>query len=197
MELKNSSLFKEKGFINGKWVSAENGKTYDVTNPADNSLVAKVPSMGKTETNEAIQAAAKSFLVWRDTPAKQRATILLDWYNLVIANKEELAKIMVLEQGKPLAEAIGETVYAANFIQWFAEQSKRILGSIMSDYAKDASLQYTKEAVGVVGVITPWNFPLAMITRKAAPALAAGCSVVIKPSRNTPLCALAGALVEQ
>ena len=191
MELKNSSLFKEKGFINGKWVSAENGKTYDVTNPADNSLVAKVPSMGKTETNEAIQAAAKSFLVWRDTPAKQRATILLDWYNLVIANKEELAKIMVLEQGKPLAEAIGETVYAANFIQWFAEQSKRILGNIMSDFAKDTTLQYTKEAVGVVGVITPWNFPLAMITRKAAPALAAGCSVVIKPSRNTPLCALA------
>ena len=184
MELKNSSLFKEKGFINGKWVSAENGKTYDVTNPADNSLVAKVPSMGKTETNEAIQAAAKSFLVWRDTPAKQRATILLDWYNLVIANKEELAKIMVLEQGKPLAEAIGETVYAANFIQWFAEQSKRILGNIMSDFAKDTTLQYTKEAVGVVGVITPWNFPLAMITRKAAPALAAGCSVVIKPSRN-------------
>ena len=132
MKLKNSSLFKEKGFINGKWVSAENGKTYDVTNPADNSLVAKVPAMGKTETNEAIQAAAKSFFVWRDTPAKQRATILLDWYNLVIANKEELAKIMVLEQGKPLAEAIGETVYAANFIQWFAEQSKRILGSINS-----------------------------------------------------------------
>ncbi len=191
MELEKFPLFKNKGWINGKWVSAENGETYDVTNPADNSLVAKMPSMGKAETFDAIRTAAEAFIIWRETPAKQRATILLDWYHLVIKNKDELAKIMVLEQGKPLAEAVGETVYAANFIQWFAEQAKRIFGSIMSDFAKDATLQYTKEAVGVVGVITPWNFPLAMITRKVAPALAAGCSVVVKPSRNTPLCALA------
>lgn len=190
MKLKNRNLFKTQALLKG-WESAKNNATFGVFNPADNSCLGEVPDMGKVETMEAIGNAKDSFAFWKNFSAKSRAKILLNWYENVLRNKEDLAKIMVAEQGKPYKEAEAETVYGANFIEWFAEQGKRIRGEVMSDFEENKTLQYTKEAIGVVGIITPWNFPLAMITRKVAPALAAGCSVVVKPSDLTPFSALA------
>ena len=189
--MKNSKLFVEKALINGQWLTAQDGATFDVYNPASGEIIGTVPNLGKSETELAIEAANEAFRSWKTTTAKTRHQLLMQWYELILNHLDELARLMVLEQGKPLAEAKGEVIYAANFIQWFAEQAKRIHGTIMDGFSPTAQLQYTKEPVGVVGIITPWNFPLAMITRKVAPALAAGCTVVIKPSEFTPYSALA------
>ncbi len=190
-EIKNKNLFIQKAFINNKWSDSDSGKVLEVTNPANNSILGTVPDMGKNETEQAIVAANHAFISWKKTTAKDRYNLLMSFYHLMISNADDLAYLMVLEQGKPLAEAKGEVIYAANFIQWFAEQAKRIHGTIMEAFSNKAQLQYTKTPVGVVGIITPWNFPLAMITRKLAPALAAGCTVVIKPSELTPFSAIA------
>ena len=191
MKLNNPTLFKQQGFINGQWVDANNQQTFTVTNPADDSFVAEVANMGEAETHQAIDAAQQAFQKWQSSTIKERYAILMKWYQLIIDNQADLARLMVIEQGKPLAEAAGEVIYAATFVQWFAEQGKRMNGVVKSAFSPTAELKYTKEPVGVVGIITPWNFPLAMITRKVAPAIAAGCSVVIKPSELTPLSAFA------
>jgi succinate-semialdehyde dehydrogenase/glutarate-semialdehyde dehydrogenase len=184
LELKNKDLLRRED-----WAKTEN--FFEVFNPADNSFLEKVPCCNKNEVLEMIKKAKQSFLQWSKTPAKERCLIMQKWFHLILENQEDIAKIMVAEQGKPLQEANNEIVYGASFVQWFSEQAKRIRGEVMSDYQPNITLQYTKEAVGVVGIITPWNFPVAMITRKAAPAIAAGCSVIIKPSELTPLSALA------
>ena len=198
MTLQNTNLFIEKNLINGVWVDSHQGESFEVKNPATNEILGCVPNMAKEETQQAIDAANHAFQTWKHTTATERYHLLNQWYELVIAHSQDLATLMVLEQGKPLAEALAEVQYAAKFIQWFSEQAKRIHGSLMEGFAINKQLQYTKEPIGVVGIITPWNFPLAMITRKVAPALAAGCTVVVKPSDLTPYSALALAyLMEQ
>ena len=181
----------EQAFIGGQWVNAHDGASMNIYDPADDQRLGSVPDMGQLEVEEAIEAAKVAFESWKTVTAKERYALLMKWYELILAHQSELAELMTLEQGKPLAEAKGEIVYSANFIQWFAEQAKRIHGAVMTGFSNSAQLQYTKEPVGVVGIITPWNFPAAMITRKVAPALAAGCTVVIKPSSLTPYTALA------
>lgn len=188
MQLKNNTLLKNKAFINGEWLAGK--KEFNVINPFDNSVITSVPDLGAQATTKAIESAAAAFRVWGKTAAKQRSTILLEWYKLIIQNIDDLAKILVAEQGKPVTEAKKEIFYGASFVQWFAEQAKRIYGKVMMDYASDTTLQYTKEPVGVVGIITPWNFPMALVTRKVATAFACGCTVVVKPSEYTPLCTL-------
>ena len=189
--IKNKALFIEQGFVAGEWTGQSNSNRFEVFNPATLTALGSLPNMGADETNEAILSAHQAFQTWKKSTANERYAILNRWYELIMQNTEDLASLMVLEQGKPLAEARGEVAYSAKFSQWFSEQAKRIHGSIMSNYSDSAQLQFTKEPVGVVGVITPWNFPLAMITRKVAPALAAGCCVVIKASASTPYSALA------
>jgi succinate-semialdehyde dehydrogenase/glutarate-semialdehyde dehydrogenase len=187
--LSDISLLKDKCYINGKWMGAHD--TLDVTNPVDGSLITTVPKFGAMETNEAIAAAEAAMKDWAARPAKERANIMRAWYNLMLENQEDLAQIMTAEQGKPLAEARGEVVYGASFIEFFAEESKRIYGETIPTFKSDARIVVIRQPVGVVAAITPWNFPNAMITRKAGPALAAGCSIVIKPASETPLSALA------
>ena len=183
-------------FVGGKWHQAQD--TFDVHNPATGELVAKVAKSGTQETEAAIKAASAAFPAWRKTPAKQRAEILQRWYLLIMEHQQSLAEIMVSEQGKPLKEALGEVAYAASFIQWFSEQAKRANGEIIPPAKEGARILATREPVGVVAAITPWNFPLAMLTRKLGPALAAGCTGLIKPANNTPLSAFALlALAEQ
>lgn len=183
-------------FVGGTWHQAQD--TFEVRNPATGELVAKVAKSGKHETEAAIKAASKAFPAWRKTPAKQRAEILQRWYLLIMEHQQSLAEIMVSEQGKPLKEALGEVAYAASFIQWFSEQAKRANGEIIPPAKEGARILATREPVGVVAAITPWNFPLAMLTRKLGPALAAGCTGLIKPANNTPLSAFALlALAEQ
>ncbi|PHZ34537.1 NAD-dependent succinate-semialdehyde dehydrogenase [Yersinia kristensenii] len=183
-------------FVGGSWHQAQD--TFDVLNPATGELVAKVAKSGKQETEAAIKAASEAFPAWRKTPAKQRAEILQCWYLLIMEHQQSLAEIMVSEQGKPLKEALGEVAYAASFIQWFSEQAKRANGEIIPPAKEGARILATREPVGVVAAITPWNFPLAMLTRKLGPALAAGCTGLIKPANNTPLSAFALlALAEQ
>ena len=170
---------------------AKSGKTFAVTNPANGDQLATVPDMDETDTRIAIEAAAAAWPAWRSTPAKERANILRKWFNLLMANKEDLARLMTAEQGKPLAESRGEVGYGASFIEWFAEEAKRAYGDVIPGHGKDKRIVVIKQPVGVVAAITPWNFPIAMITRKVAPALAAGCPVVVKPAEDTPLSALA------
>lgn len=184
IDLKNQELLQSVD-----WQPAK--QFFSVFNPANNDCIAKLPDYSKKQLQQMIPIAQDSFLQWKQTSAKNRTQILYRWYQLILENQEDLAKIMVLEQGKPYQEAANEVLYGASFVQWFGEQAKRIQGEIMSGYDEKVTVQYTKEAVGVVGVITPWNFPLAMITRKVAPALAAGCTVIAKPSELTPLSALA------
>jgi len=191
MQLKDASLFRQKCYIGGEWTDADTGKTIDVTNPADGAVLGTVPDMGEAETRRAIEAAEAAWPAWRARTAKERAQILRKWYELMIANTDDLAMIMTLEQGKPLAESKGEIAYAASFIEWFAEEGKRAYGDVIPQHLADKRIIVTKEPVGVCAAITPWNFPAAMITRKAGPALAAGCPMVVKPATATPYSALA------
>lgn len=191
MDLNDASLFRQQAYIGGVWVDADNAKTFNVTNPATGAVLGTVPQMGRGETARAIQAANEALPAWRAKTAKERCAILKRWFDLVMANQKDLAALMTAEQGKPLTEAMGEIVYGASFIEWFAEEGKRLYGETIPTNAPDRRIQVIKQPIGVVASITPWNFPNAMITRKCAPALAAGCTVVAKPAEDTPYSALA------
>ena len=196
MELHDSALFRQQCYIDGEWVDAEDGSTIPVTNPASGTALGTVPRMGASETARAIDAANAALPEWRSRTAKERAVILRRWYDLMLENQEDLAVIMTLEQGKPLAEARGEVAYAASFIEWFAEEGKRIYGDTIPTPNADWRIIVIKEPVGVCAAITPWNFPSAMIARKVAPALTAGCTMVCKPATSTPYSAFAMADLE-
>jgi succinate-semialdehyde dehydrogenase/glutarate-semialdehyde dehydrogenase len=191
MKLSNPGLLRQQCYVAGVWCDADDGTTIDVTNPATGAVIATVPKMGAKETERAIAAAEKGYPAWRATPAKTRAQILRRWFDLMMENQEDLAVLMTAEQGKPLAESRGEIAYAASFIEWFAEEGKRVYGDTIPAAFEDKRIIVTKEPVGVTAAITPWNFPAAMITRKAGPALAAGCPMIVKPASSTPLSALA------
>lgn len=192
------SLIKTQGYINGKWTKADNGATFAVTNPADGSHIADVADMGGAETKAAIAAAEKALPAWAAKSAKERSVILRRWYDLMLENIDELAEIMTREQGKPLFESMGEIKYAAAFLEWYAEEGKRAYGDVIPSPIANSRIVVQKQPIGVCALITPWNFPSAMITRKAGPALAAGCTCVCKPASDTPLSALALAeLAEQ
>ncbi len=198
MQLQNPSLLQNKAYINGQWVEAENGATYNIINPFDQSIIGLVPDMGDLETKAAVEAAQEAFKTWRAYSAGKRARILKRWHDLQLDNLDDLALILTTEQGKPLAEAKGEIKYGASFVEWFAEEARRIYGDVIPGHGASKRITIIKQPIGVVAAITPWNFPNAMITRKVAPALAAGCTVVIKPAEDTPLSALAlAALAEQ
>ena len=189
--LKDPSLLRTDSYIDGAWVKADSGMVFDVDNPADGTIVASVPDCGAAETRRAIEAAKAALPAWRGLTAKQRSTILRRWFDLILLNADDLALILTTEQGKPLAEAKGEILYGASFIEWFAEEGKRIYGDVIPPHLPDKRLIVIKQPIGVCAAITPWNFPNAMITRKAGPALAAGCTMVLKPAEQTPLSALA------
>jgi len=189
--LKDPSLLKDQGYVDGSWVGAEGGGTVNVEDPATGEVIGTIPDMGRAETKRAIDAANAAWPAWRAMTAKQRGAILRKWFDLMMENQEDLAVIMTAEQGKPLAEARGEIAYGASFVEWFAEEAKRIYGDVVPQHAPDKRILVIKQPIGVVGAITPWNFPNAMITRKCAPALAVGCPVVVKPSELTPYSALA------
>ncbi|MBB4267276.1 NADP-dependent succinate-semialdehyde dehydrogenase [Roseospira visakhapatnamensis] len=191
MKLTENRLLRQQCYVNGQWVGADSGATFAVTNPATGAELARVPDMRVDETRRAIEAANAAWPAWRALTAKQRATILRDWFTLIMAHQDDLAILMTAEQGKPLAEARGEIAYGASFIEWFAEEGKRVYGDVIPSHGPDKRILVIKQPIGVVAAITPWNFPNAMITRKCAPALAAGCPVVIKPAALTPLSALA------
>ena len=191
MQLNDSSLFRRQCYIDGAWVDADSGETIDVTNPATGDVLGTIPKAGAAETRRAIEAAQAAYPAWRARTAKERSAIVRRWYELVLENADDIAVLMTSEQGKPLAEARGEVVYAASFIEWFAEEGKRVYGDTIPSHGADKRIVVVKEPVGVTCAITPWNFPAAMITRKAAPALAAGCPMVVKPATATPYTALA------
>ena len=193
--MKDPSLFQQQAFIDGEFCDADDGGTVTVTNPASGAVLGTVPDMGAAETARAIAAADAAWAGWKAKPAKARAAVLRAWYDLILANADDLALLMTLEQGKPIKEAQGEIAYAASFVEWFAEEAKRIDGDVMQSPWTDRRIIVTKEPVGVCAAITPWNFPAAMITRKVGPALAAGCPVVLKPAEATPYSALALALL--
>ena len=189
--LQDQSLFRQQCYVDGRWHDAKSGRATDVVNPADGNVIGTVPAFSAAETRAAIEAANRAFPAWRAKTAKERAQILRKWYDLMMANQEDLAIIMTAEQGKPMAESRGEIGYGGSFIEWFAEEGKRAYGDVIPQHLSDKRIVVTKEPVGVVGMITPWNFPNAMITRKAGPALAAGCTVVSRPATATPFSALA------
>ncbi len=189
--LKDGKLLRQKCLVNGAWTDADDGRNIAVKNPATGETLGTVPRMGEAETRRAVQAAAAAWPAWRRRTAKERSVVLRRWFDLVMANQEDLAVLMTSEQGKPLAESRGEIAYAASFIEWFAEEGKRVYGDTIPQHAPDRRIVVLKEPIGVVAAITPWNFPAAMITRKAGPALAAGCPVVLKPASATPFSALA------
>ncbi|WP_035601528.1 NAD-dependent succinate-semialdehyde dehydrogenase [Hyphomonas polymorpha] len=191
MKLKDSSLLKTEAFLAGEWTPANSGQTFGVTNPATGEILATVPKMGAGETRQAVDAAADAFPEWSGLLAEKRARILRQWFDLLMENQADLAAIMTAEQGKPLSEAKGEIAYAASFIEWFAEESRRTYGDIIPTHNSAARILVTHEPVGVTAAITPWNFPAAMIARKAGAALAVGCTMVVKPASATPLTALA------
>ena len=198
LNLKDSSLFKQLAYIDGQWVGADSGVTFDVTNPATGELIARVPQMGEAEAERAVIAAHKAFKQWKRKTAKERSELLQAWYSLMQDNLDDLALILTAEQGKPLAEARGELANGTSFVQWFAEEAKRVYGDTVPQPSADKRILVTKEPIGVTAAITPWNFPHAMITRKVAPALAAGCAMVLRPASQTPLSALAlAALAER
>lgn len=197
MNLKDPSLFRTQAYIDGRWADADDGAVLTVRNPADGSVLGTVPKMGAAETRRAIEAANAAWPAWRALTAGARARILRRWFDLIVENQEDLAVLMTSEQGKPLAEARGEVLYAASFIEWFAEEGKRIYGDVIPPHLADKRIVVTKEPIGVCGAITPWNFPSAMITRKAGPALAAGCPMVLKPASQTPYSALALAVLAE
>lgn len=191
MQISDPSLLKNQAYINGQWTDSDDGSTFEVKDPANGEVVASVASSGTQETRRAIAAAESALPEWRGRSAKERAAVLRRWYELMMASQEDLAQIMTAEQGKPLAEARGEIAYGANYIEWFAEEAKRIYGDTIPSPGPDKRIVVIRQAVGVVACITPWNFPNAMLTRKIAPALAAGCTVVCKSANATPLSALA------
>ncbi|MGY8829401.1 MAG: NADP-dependent succinate-semialdehyde dehydrogenase [Pseudomonadales bacterium] len=198
LQLNNPSLLRQQAYVNGQWCEADNGARTEIRNPATDEVIGSVPNMGRAETRRAIEAAQIAQPAWRALTAKERANRLRQWFNLILSNQEDLARIMTAEQGKPLAEARGEIAYAASFIEWFAEEAKRAYGDVIPAHAGDKRILVQKEPVGVTAAITPWNFPSAMITRKAGPALAVGCAMVLKPAPQTPFSALAlAALAEQ
>src|SRR3982750_2088169 len=189
LSLKDGKLFREQCYLDGQWVGA--AKTQSVVNPATGGILGTVPDLGAAETKRAIEAAERALPEWRRKTAKERAVVLRKWFDLMMANQEDLAQLMTAEQGKPLAESRGEVAYAASFLEWFGEEAKRVYGDTIPGHQADKRIVVTKEPIGVVACITPWNFPLAMITRKAGPAIAAGCTVVLKPASQTPFSALA------
>ncbi|MGB1238312.1 MAG: NAD-dependent succinate-semialdehyde dehydrogenase [Pseudomonadales bacterium] len=189
--LKDSSLLKTQAYIDGQWVDGENGATFDVTDPATGDVIAKVADLGAAQTRQAIAAADVAMQAWKQKTAKERSNILRKWFELMMQNQEDLAQIMTAEQGKVIAESRGEVGYGASFIEWFAEEGKRIYGDVIPQTTADRRSIVIKQPIGVVAAVTPWNFPNAMITRKAAPALVAGCAIVLKPAAETPLSALA------
>ena len=191
VQLKDMSLFRQQCYINGAWVDADNQSTLAVYNPADGVQIGTVPNLGAAETRRAIEAANAAWPAWRAKTARERAAILRKWYEVMMANQEDLAVLMTVEQGKPLTESRGEIAYGASFIEWFAEEGKRIYGDTIPAQGNDRRIVVLKQPVGVCAAVTPWNFPNAMITRKAGPALAAGCTMVIKPASMTPYSALA------
>jgi succinate-semialdehyde dehydrogenase/glutarate-semialdehyde dehydrogenase len=191
MKLKDPSLLKTLAYVDGAWSKAECGASFHVLNPATGEVLASLPDLGASDTRRAIEAANAAWPAWKAKTGKERANILRNWFNLIMANQEDLAVILTAEQGKPLAEARGEIAYGASFIEWFAEEAKRVYGDTIPGHGPDKRIVVLKEPIGVVAAITPWNFPTAMITRKCAPALAVGCPVVIKPAEDTPLSALA------
>ena len=187
MKLADSKLFRQQAYIAGQWSDADSGDKISVNNPATNDILGSVPKMGGAETHRAIDAAAKAYPAWRAKTGKERAAILRCWFELMMANQDDLGVLMTAEQGKPLAESKGEIAYAASFIEWFGEEAKRIYGDTIPSHAADKRIVVLKEPIGVTAAITPWNFPAAMITRKAGAALAAGCPMVIKPASQTPV----------
>ena len=191
LELNDPTLLRTQCLIDGAWVGADDGRTLAVTNPASGATVAAVPHAGAAETRRAIVAAERAMVGWKALTAEERGRMLRRWFDLMIANQEDLARIMTSEQGKPLAESRGEIAYAAAYVEWFAEEARRVYGDLVPSPWGDKRIIVTKEPVGVCAAITPWNFPAAMITRKVAPALAAGCTIVVKPASQTPLSALA------
>jgi succinate-semialdehyde dehydrogenase/glutarate-semialdehyde dehydrogenase len=191
LSLKDTKLFREQCYIDGQWVSAESKKTFAVRNPATGDTLGSCPDMGVAETKRAIDAAERAWPAWRAKTAKERAAVLRKWFDLMMAAQDDLAQILTAEQGKPLAEARGEIAYGASFIEWFAEEGKRAYGDVIPTHQADKRVLVIKQPIGVSAMITPWNFPNAMITRKAGPALAAGCTVVLKPAEQTPFSALA------
>ncbi|HEY5788983.1 MAG TPA: succinate-semialdehyde dehydrogenase [Gammaproteobacteria bacterium] len=194
----NLALMRSDAYIDGAWVAADDGARFAVTDPASGALLAELPDMGAAETRRAIEAADAAWPAWRAKTAKERGALLRRWFELQLEHQEELARLLTAEQGKPLAEARGEVVYGASFVEWFAEEAKRVYGEVIPAHTADRRLVVIKQPIGVAAAITPWNFPIAMITRKCAPALAAGCPVVVKPAALTPLSALAlAALAEQ
>ena len=197
LEIKNQSLFIEKAYIDGRWVDADDKSTLEVINPVNQEIIGQVPNCGAEETNVAINAAAEAQKKWQKYPAKDKASILRGFYDLLCSNQDDLAKILTYEQGKPLAEAIGEIAYSASFIEWFAEEAKRVYGDLIPGHMHDRRTLVIKQPVGVVASITPWNFPSAMLARKVGPALATGCSLVCKPAKQTPFSALAFAYLAE
>jgi len=191
INLKDAGLLRACAYINGVWRDADDGATFDVTDPASGETLGAVPNMGASETRVAIDAARAAFPTWSARTAKERADILRRWADLMRAHADDLALIITREQGKPLAESVGEITYAASFLEWFAEEARRVNGDVLASHRVDARLLVLKQPIGVVGAITPWNFPAAMITRKVGPALAAGCTFIVKPAEQTPLSALA------
>lgn len=191
MQLNELALFRQQAFVAGKWCDADHQQTSKILNPATLEVIGTVPNMGKAEAERAIEAAKEAWPLWKNKTAKDRSMILKKWFDLIILNADDLAFILTSEQGKPLAEAKGEILYAASFIEWFAEEAKRVYGDIIPSPYPDARIVVNKQPIGVVAAITPWNFPAAMITRKVAPALAAGCPCIVKPAPETPFTALA------
>ena len=190
-KLRDSSLFRTQCYVDGQWLDAADQATLEVTNPATGAVLGTVPKLGATETRQAVEAAAQAFPAWRRKTAQERSALLRRWFELMMENQEDLAVLMTAEQGKPLAESRGEIAYAASFIEWFAEEGKRVYGDVIPQHQVDKRIVVTKEPIGVCAAITPWNFPAAMITRKAGPALAVGCPMVVKPASATPYSALA------
>ncbi|MGF6933697.1 succinate-semialdehyde dehydrogenase/glutarate-semialdehyde dehydrogenase [Paraburkholderia sp. UCT70] len=197
LSLKDATLLRSLAYVNGEWIRADNGETFDVSDPATGRVIAEVPAMGAAETRRAIEAAQVAQRHWCKRTAKERAAVLRRWHDLMLANADDLATIMTAEQGKPLTEAKGEIGYAASFLEWFAEEAKRVDGDVLATPQNDKRLVVIKEPVGVCAAITPWNFPAAMITRKVGPALASGCAIVVKPAEATPLSAFALAVLAE
>ncbi|MDO8931408.1 MAG: NADP-dependent succinate-semialdehyde dehydrogenase [Rhodocyclaceae bacterium] len=191
MQLRDPRLLRDRAYMAGTWTAADNGAVFAVRDPATGATLASVPDMGAAETRRAIAAADQAWPAWRGLTAKQRAAIMRNWFELIVANADDLAALMTAEQGKPLAEARGEAIYGASFVEWFAEEAKRVYGDTIPSPVASQRIVVLKQPIGVCAAITPWNFPAAMITRKVAPALAAGCTVVVKPAEQTPLTALA------
>jgi len=191
MQLNDARLFRQQAYIDGSWLDADSGQTLAVNNPASQEMLGSVPKMGAAETRRAIEAAERALPAWRGLTAKERAGKLRRWFELLLEHQDDLARLMTLEQGKPLAEARGEIAYAASFLEWFAEEAKRVYGDTIPGHQADKRILVIKQPIGVCAAITPWNFPSAMITRKAGPALAAGCTLVLKPASQTPFSALA------